>query len=93
MIRLARVWYNFVAYHHNERALDHARRRDRALRKLERLERRHQARQTQREIGEILKRHDAAIAAGVTSVNTARAAAQRLHLVADNDFHLQGDNR
>jgi hypothetical protein len=54
MIRLARVWYNFVADYHNERALDHARRRDRALRKLERMERARLRRQVRRDIDRIL---------------------------------------
>lgn len=58
MIRLARVWYNFVADYHRERVLDHERRRDRALRKLEKLERRVLLRQLQ----DALARSDARLA-------------------------------
>jgi hypothetical protein len=54
MMPLARLWFNFIADYHNERALDHARRRDRALRKLERLERRRLRRQVARDIDRIL---------------------------------------
>lgn len=50
MIRLARRWFNFVADYHRERMLDHSRRRDRALRTLERMERRELQRQVQDEL-------------------------------------------
>lgn len=56
MIRIARVWYNVVASYHNERSLDHARRRDKALRKLERLERQAARREVQQTILNALER-------------------------------------
>lgn len=56
MIALARRWFNFVADLHDAQAQAHARRRDRALRQLERGERAELRRDAQRQIDSILER-------------------------------------